>query len=133
MLVVIWGLKMNIVNQFVVNEVGQRYLEVGRTLHFAADSIYRAFVSCPRTTAYTIVYIPEKHLPDALVAGLATIKYHAETAIDNFAPANAATIVKAYPRGTTERIADNILYGHVGTELRTVVDVACFAERRVGS
>ena len=47
MLVVIWGLKMNVVNQFVVNEVGQRYLEVGRTLHFAADSIYRAFVSCP--------------------------------------------------------------------------------------
>ena len=105
MLVVIWGLKMNVVNQFVVYEVGHRYFEVGRALHFSVDSVHRTFVSCPRTTAYTIVYIPEKHLSDTLVAGLATIKYHAETAIDNFAPANAATIVKAYPCGTAERVA----------------------------
>ena len=128
MLVVIWCLKMNVVNQFVVYEVGQRDLEVGCALHFAADSVHRAFVSCPRAAGYAIVDIPEQHLPDALVAGLATIKYHAETAIDNFAPANAATIVKTYPCGTTERIANNILYGHVGTELRTVIDVTCFAE-----
>ena len=42
---------------------------------------------------------------------------HAETAIDDLSPAHAAAIMDRHPRGATERIADYVLDGHVGTEL----------------
>ena len=41
--------------------------------------------------------------------------------------------MNAHPRSTTERIANDVLNGHIGTELRTVVDVRGLAERRVGT
>ena len=61
----------------------------------------------------------------------AAIDHHTEAAIDDFAPAYASTVVNGNPCGTTESVADDILNGHVGTELRTVVDITGFTERRV--
>ena len=63
----------------------------------------------------------------------ATINSHAEAAVHYFSPAYTATIVDRNPCGTTERVADDIVNCHVGTELRTVVDIAGFTEWRVGS
>ena len=67
------------------------------------------------------------------VGHIRTIYHHAETTIDHLAPAYAAAVVDAHPGGSSEGIADNVLYGHVGAELRPVVDVAGFTERRVGA
>ena len=41
--------------------------------------------------------------------------------------------MQAHPCGTAEAVANDVLHGHVGTELRAVVDVARFAEGRVGA
>ena len=63
----------------------------------------------------------------------ATVYHHAETAVDNFAPTYAASVVDAHPGGTAETIANDVLNSHVGAELRAVVNVACFAEGGVCS
>ena len=41
--------------------------------------------------------------------------------------------VDAHPRGATEGVADDVLYGHVGAELRTIIDIGGLAEGRVGT
>ena len=58
---------------------------------------------------------------------------HTEAAVHDLAPADAAAVVDRNPCGTAETVADDVMYCHVGAELRAVVDVGCLAERRVGS
>ena len=41
----------------------------------------------------------------------------------HLAPAYAAAVVDRDPRCTAERVADDVLHGHVGREARSVVDV----------
>ena len=121
------------VDDVVVHKLRHGDGKSGGALHLALDAPHRAFVACPTSTGNTVVHIPEQHLADMAVAVFTTVDYHTKTAVDHFAPANAAAIVDRHPGGTTERVADDILYSHVGTELRTVVDVAGLAEWRVGA
>ena len=67
------------------------------------------------------------------VAVLTTIDDHTEATIDDLAPSYSTTIVQGHPCGTAEGIANDILHSHVGTELRTIVDVAGLTEWRVGA
>ena len=60
-----------------------------------------------------------------------TVNDHAEAAVDDLAPAYAASVVDRNPGGAAERIADDILDGHVGRKLRTVIDVGGLTERRI--
>ena len=104
-----------------------------RTLHLALYAVDRAFVACPSTACDAVVHVPEQHLRDVSVAVCATVYHHAEAAVYHFAPAYAATVVQRHPCSAAERVADDVLHSHVGAELRTVVYVACLAERRVGA
>ena len=62
------------------------------------------------------------------VAVFRAVDYHAEAAVYYFAPAYAAAVVDAHPGGAAEAVADNVLHGHIGSELRAVVDVGCLTE-----
>ena len=63
----------------------------------------------------------------------AAVEHHAEATIDDFAPAYAAAVVDADPRGAAEAVADDVLDGHVGSAVAAVVDVAGLAEGAVGT
>ena len=103
----------------------------GGAFHLPLDASDGPLVTRPAAAGDTVVDIPEKHLTDMAVAVFATVYHHTESTVDHFAPAYAAAIVQRHPGSTAEGIADDILYRHVGTELRTVVDVAGFSEGRV--
>ena len=47
--------------------------------------------------------------------------------------AHASAVVQRDPRRPTESVTNDILHSHICAKLRTVIDVARFTERRVGS
>ena len=121
------------VDDVVVDEVRHGHAEVGRAVHLTLDGIHGSLVAGPCTAGDTVVNIPEEHLADVAAALLGAIDYHTEATVDDLAPAYTATVVDAHPRSATEGVADDVLYGHVGAELRTIVDIGGLAEGRVGT
>ena len=108
------------VDDVVVDEVRHGHTEVGRAVHLTLDGIHGSLVAGPCTAGDTVVDIPEEHLADVAAALLGAIDYHTEATVDDLAPAYTTTVVDAHPRGATEGVADDVLYGHVGAELRTI-------------
>ena len=115
----------------VIDYIGHCNLQALRAHHFAFDAMDGTFVACPCTSSNSIIYIPEQHLAYVTVAVFATVNHHAKATIYNFAPAYAASVVDRNPGGAAERIAYDILDGHVGRKLRTVIDVGGLTERRI--
>ena len=66
-------------------------------------------------------------------AVLGAVNDHAEAAVDHLAPAHAAAVVDAHPRGAAEAVPDDVLHGHIGTETGAVINVGGFAEGGVCS
>ena len=74
-----------------------------------------------------------QHHTQTAVASLAAVQHHSETTVHHFAPAYAATVVDAHPRGSAEAVANNILHSHIGAAVTAVIDVRSLTEGAVGT
>jgi hypothetical protein len=76
---------------------------------------------------YSIVHIPKKHVPYPFVGLRATVYDHPKAAVDHLSPSLHPSVLQRNPGGAPERIANDIMYGHIGSKGRSVVNIGCFS------
>src|ERR1700741_1710983 len=107
---------LQVVYDGIINQIRDGDFQQWLRFHSPLDGKHRFVVPGPASSGNAVVDVPEKHRFQALISFQGAIKNHAESAVDDLAPAHAAAIVDADPGCAAEAIANDILDGHIGSK-----------------
>tara|TARA_A100001015_G_C14956180_1_gene698879 strand:+ start:277 stop:1179 length:903 start_codon:yes stop_codon:yes gene_type:complete len=120
-------------NYTAVHHVWQCDCQAWSSFHLPLDGQDGVCISTPRTATDSISDIPAEHAFGTTSRILRAIKHEAKAPIHYLTPAHATTVVEGDPRGSTERITNDVLHRHIRCEYTAIIHIRSLAERRIRS
>lgn len=112
-----------IAHHVIIGDVGHGDDHVRMKSHGATRSRHGSVVASPAAASDAVVDVPQHHLVYMPARLGAAVDNHTESAVDDFAPSDAAAVVQRHPGGSAKSVADDILHGHIRGKGRAVINI----------